>query len=234
MFRLVGDAFKEDHELHTIAVYCLTETIKSHLGNYFEEGYENEDELTLYKKVKVDELYKLLPAKFIQDMIDVGVNVSLFIPKKIAQFMLLLKKQEEETPDLFLEYVLDKMIDEQLKNRFCFIPSVVGDKKPELKKLLRTYAKDYLCIDDVKERNKYVKNHTMLLTEFIHLLGIEHPDDDSLAFWDWDFAFFDDWGFENVLIQSANGVLEPRGYGLEYTKKIFTYVGEAVPSILNS
>jgi hypothetical protein len=228
MFRLVDNAFEENNELHTMAVYCLTETIKAHLAMYFEEDYEKVMEQDIYTKVKLDEIYKLFPDKLINNMINMGVDISLFLPKKIAQFMILLKKQDEETPDVFIEYVLYKMMLKQSEMRFDFTTKEVVDKKVELKKLLRTYAKEELCIDDVKDRNNYVKEQSILLTEFTRMLG----DDNSLAFWDWDFDFFDEWGFESVIKEMAYGVLEQLGYGLEYTKSIFTDVEEEIPSIL--
>jgi hypothetical protein len=62
-----------------------------------------EQEDNLYTKVKILKVYQLFPAEIIENMIHVGVNVSSFIPKKMAQFMLLLNDDEEHTPDLFLE-----------------------------------------------------------------------------------------------------------------------------------
>jgi hypothetical protein len=233
MFRLGDDAFKENNELHTMAVYCLTETIKVHLKIYFEEGYENEHEQDMYRKVKLAEVYKLFPDQLVKNMINMGVNTSLFLPKKIAQFMLLLKNQEEETPDLFIEYVLYRMILEHSKWGVDFTTTEVFDKKLQLKKLLRTYAKEELDLDDVKERNKFVKEHSILLTKFTHMLGSKESDYDSLAFWDYDFLFFDEWGFENAIKESAHGMFgQQRGYGLEYTESIFTDVGEEIPRIL--
>lgn len=232
MFRLVDDAFEENNELHTIAVECLTKTIKIHLDYYFEEGYENTRDEELYKKVKWDITYSLFPKELINDMINVGIDIHSFLPKKIAQFMLLLNKQEEETPDIFIEYILDKMMFRQLNWGFDFTRDEIEDKKVQLKKLLRSYAKDELDITDTKERNKFVKDNIILLTDFTSLLGVEKSDDNSLAFWDCDYDFFDEFGFINMLKQSAYGVLANRGYGIDYVKSIFTSVGETVPFII--
>lgn len=229
MFRLVDDAFEENNELHTIAVYCLTETIKIHLEKYFEEGYSNEEDKMLYMKVKLDEAYELFPDELVNSMISVGVNVSLFITKKIAQFMLLLKKSDEETPDIFNEYILYRMIIKQSKSYWDYTSKEIDDEKVKLKKLLRTYAKDELEINDVKELNKFVKDNTRLLTEFTSLLGVKESNDESYVFWDWDFDFFDQLGFENMIKQLTYGILSQRGYGVDYTKSIFTDIDEEVP-----
>lgn len=228
MFRLVDNAFQSAPELHTLAVYCLTETIKSHVAHYFVEGYGTECEQPLYTKVNPTKALSLFPADMLDGMVNLAVDVPSFIPKKIAQLMLLLNNQDEITPDLFLEYILYRMIVAQRNKRFDFMPKEVIDNKEQLVKLLRTYAKTELDIIDTKERNAWVKNNTVLLTGFTGLLG----DDDSLAFWDLDCTFFDDWGFEQTLSSSAFGILKLRGYGLEYTRSIFTDVGQDVPYIL--
>jgi hypothetical protein len=131
----------------------------------------------------------------------------------------------------FLSNILYRIIKKQSEKGIDYIPRTVSDKITDLKNLLRNYAKEYLDLN-TKERNQFVKNNTILLTHFSQLLGVEEADEDSLTFWDWDFKFFEDWGFENVIKQSAYGVLINRGYGLEYTKSIFTDVREEVPLIL--
>jgi hypothetical protein len=231
LFRLAEDAFQADKELHSIAVYCITETIKAHVEEYLEQDYEKEEGDNLYIKVKKEKAFDLFPFQIMDSMMQVGVNVSSFIPKKIAEFMLLLKDKEEHTPDLFLEYILYRMIKKQSENRYDYTPNTVVDKKAELKSQLRKHAKGYTDYD-TKERNLFIKNNIRLLTEFTYLLGVEESGDSSLTFWDWDFLFFDDWGFKEVIEQSAFGVLRQRGYGLEYTKSIFKNVGEEVPLLL--
>ena len=71
-----------------------------------------------------------------------------------------------------------------------------------------------------------------LLTEFPNLLYIDDPDY-SMTFWDWDFSFFDDWGFKETLKEFGPGLNgKMRGYGLEYMRKIFTDVNEPIPDVL--
>ena len=237
MFRLANDAFIENNELYTLATYCLTETIKLHLGHYFLEGYKNEVNETLYTKVDKDAALELFPEELIDGMINVmGLkNVPLFIYKKIAQFMQLLNNTKEKTPDIFIEYILYRIIQQYLEMKVYFTSNNVMDKKVTLKSLLRTYAKDELEIIDVKERNKYVKDNMILLTEFTSLNGIEGSEQDSLTFWDYDFSYFDEWEFEDVIKELAYGDLGlQRGYGLNYTKSLFTDVGEKAPLIINN
>ncbi len=235
MFRIVNDAFQDSEELHSLAAYCLTETIKRELESYFEDGYKKATDELLYKEVKMPYVIQLFPTEFLKEMEIVGVNVDVFIPKKFSQFMKILAIHEEVTPDIFIEYILSRMIYKYTKeNRFEIIPEDVSCKIDDLKKLLRTYAKDTLQINDIKERNLYVKENTLVLTRFSYLPGVEGYDDTSLAFWDWDFSFFDDWGFIKTLEQLSFGVLnQSRGeYGLDYSRNIFLSVGEQEPSIL--
>lgn len=230
MYRLVGNAFEEDKELQNLAVLCLTETVKAHLEHYFEEGYEDESVDTLYTKVNLKKVKNLLPIDMVVDMELIGVNPESFVPKKIGQFMALLKDNEEHTPDLFLEYILYQMIEEQSKKGFDIIPLSVVTHKPELKKLINNYVKEYMDYENTKERNRMVKEYIMRLTDFKSLLGDDELNLESLVYWDWDFKYFDGWGFTEVMKQSAGGLV--LDYGLEYTKTIFTSVGEDLPFFL--
>jgi hypothetical protein len=45
------------------------------------------------------------------------VDLKIFISKKMAQFLILLNDKEEHSPDLFIEYILAKMIYKQCKKR---------------------------------------------------------------------------------------------------------------------
>lgn len=121
MFRLVDDEFIQYDELHKAVVFCLTETIKSHLIEYFEKGYENQNEQNLYLKTKTDKALGLFTKKFLDEMSSLGVNPQVFIPKKMAQFLTLLNDKEEKTPDLFIEYILFKIIDKQCEKKYDYM-----------------------------------------------------------------------------------------------------------------
>lgn len=230
MFRLVDGGFGSE-KLNQLAIFCLTETIKSHLDEYFEDGYENTPQELLYKKVKLAEAYKIYPEKIIKEMKSQGVNIDEFIPKKLAQFMILLNQEEEETPDLFLEYTLYRMMQRQSERGYDMFAPSVHPLLPELKKLLRAYAKEHLnddegWYDDIKDRNRYARNTAKVLTEFTFLLGADGWGDDSLAFWDWDFTFFDDIGFAAAFALYERPEL---GYGVDAMEEIFTGVGQNPP-----
>lgn len=227
MYRLVDDAFSEDKELHDLAVFCLTETIKSHLETYFKPNYELGDMLHTY--VNLESALALLPKDMLDDMASIGVIPEVFICKKLAQLMTILHGSEEVTPDIFIELLLFAMIQHQQALGWEIREASVQEQIPTLKKKLRTYAKETLDISDTKERNDYIKRTVAFLTEFTELFGWPGTEDESLTFWDWDFSFFTDWGFAKTIREAYNGVLLSRGYGEDYTKDIFLSVGEDFP-----
>jgi len=229
MFRIANKEFEKNEELYNLATYCLTETIKNYLKVYFNRDYETFCAEELYKKVNWESVFKIFPSKLINEIKIFGIEPREFISKKIAQFMNLLNETEENTPDIFIEYIFYLMIQNERKSNFYIIPNNVSEKIPELKKMVRVYVKENDEFEDAKERNKYIKDRITFMTCFPSLLG---EDDESLAFWDWDFSFFDEWGFEETIMSSAYGVLVNCGYGLDYTRAIFTDIGYAIPEKL--
>lgn len=231
MFRLANLSFEEVPELEKLATFCLTETIKMNLEDYFEKDYNKCSCDDLFNKVKIEKVIGIFPEKLLDEMKSLGIKSNLFIAKKIAQFMSTLTNADAVTPDIFIEYILYKMITFYREQyNFDFIADTVSEKVPNLKNLIREYAKEYLELTVIKERNKYVKDSINALTLFSYLLS---NDESDFTFWDFDFTFFDDWGFKNTLHQAAYGYLgQSGGYNINYVSSIFTSVGEPVPSFL--
>ncbi|MCA1066110.1 hypothetical protein QTG56_25520 (plasmid) [Rossellomorea sp. AcN35-11] len=238
MLRLANLAFEQAPKLHKLSSYCLTETIKAHLVPYFEEGYELENAETLYTKVKVEKVLKIFPEKIIREMALIDVDAAVFTSKKVAQFMTQLNSEEEHVPDVFIEYMLVRFIKSQSRMGEDYTPHQVKVRKSELKRLLNHYAVVYECdfheteegqIECAKE---FAEEYTILATDFTRLQGINGPDDRTLVFWDWDYMFFDDWGFTETIFQLAHGVF--LGYGLAYTNNMFTSIDEDIPSIIKN
>jgi len=124
------------------------------------------------------------------------VDLKIFISKKMAQFLILLNDKEEHSPDLFIEYILAKMIYKQCKKRIWLYKHGSDREKKRIKKDGSWVCQKGIDFENIKERNKYVKDTVTVLTEFMYLLGADGMGDDSLAFWDWDFSFLDSHGFE--------------------------------------
>lgn len=232
MFRLANLSFEEVPELEKLATFCLTETIKINLEDFFEKDYNKCSCGDLFNKVKIEKAREVFPEKLSDEIELLGINSNLFIAKKIAQFMNILTDVDTVTPDIFIEYILYKMIKfHNHQYSFDFIAETVSEHIPNLKKLIREYAKEYLELTIVKERNKYVKDSVNALTLFSCLLSNNESD---FTFWDFDFIFFDDWGFKNTLYQAAYGYLgQAGGYNIEYVSSIFTSINEPVPSFLS-
>ncbi|HAS91979.1 MAG TPA: hypothetical protein DCS12_07025 [Clostridiales bacterium] len=95
--------------------------------------------------------------KFLNEMSGLEVDLKIFISKKMAQFLILLNDKEEHSPDLFIEYILAKMIYKQCKKGYDYIsPEVIG-KRNELKKMVREYAKKGLILRILKKETNMLK-----------------------------------------------------------------------------
>ena len=231
MFRLANLSFEDVPELEKLATFCITETIKMHLEDFFEKDYDKCSCGDLFNKVKIEKARGIFPEKLLDEIESLGINSNLFIAKKVAQFMNILTDADAVTPDIFIEYILYKLIKfYRHQYDFYFIANTVSEHIPNLKKLIREYAKEYLELTVVKEINKYVKDSVNALTLFSYLLSNEESD---FTFWDFDFTFFDDCGFKNTLYQAAYGYLgQSGGYNIKYISSIFTSIYEPVPSFL--
>lgn len=230
MFKLANNSFRGNEELERVATECLTEAIKIYLENYFIIGYENEEKETLYKKVNLSEVIDLLPSKLLCEMEESDINIGLFLQKKMAEFMNILNSKESITPDIFIEYLLYRMVITENEN-WIIESNKLKEMKPILKKLLeedsREYTEDFLYFEQDEngnyidcegnfiskdEYNKILKEAQEDYVErsMINLTCLPNMsiDEDSYAFWDWDFSFFDDWGFESTLINMSS---EPIG-----------------------
>ena len=257
MFRIANGKFTGNEKLHKLATECLTKTIKYSLEDYFFMGYDKENPDTLYKKVDVDEVIYLLPEKLLNEMIASGIDMHLFLQKKVAEFMNILNSEEEITPDVFIEYLLYRMIITS-DDMFYYIPDEIEAYKEQLMPLLDEYASDYVdgCVicyesdngeiiyedalgkeiakeeyeNTLKEEKEELINQTITNLTDLPNMSLE---DDSLVFWDWDFSFFDDWGFENALKQMHSGPISiMAGYGEEYINNIFKSSNMEVPEFL--
>ena len=228
MFRLANSAFPEFPELETHARYCLTETIKSHLRTYFEEGFEVSEAELLYQKVDVEAVRWLFDDDLCDELDEIQYNADRFLQKKIAHFWQLMVSEEEHTPDLFTEYLLYCMtqLADAIDSPKAELPSEEDKKK--LKELLKIYVQDYIDLDgDDEEYKKELEiEYFHVLTDMKYLLGYPKPSDNSLAFWDWDFMMFDNAGILNTLKAFANGPLAQEGYDIE---GIFSSVVEPAP-----
>ena len=259
MFRLANRKFRENKELEKLATECLTKTIKSHLESYFFVGYENEKEDTLYKMVDLEEAIYLLPDELWDEMEESEIDECLFLKKKIAEFMNILNSKESITPDIFIEYLLYRMI-VTTDEWFYEIPEEVQKYKSLLLEPLDEYALDYAysyvdCYEledgTVKYQNSFGEDITKEEYEEIlkdskeeyiekvinNLTNIPamSMDEDSLVFWDWDFKFFDNWGFEATLKNISSGPIAlMTGYGEEYVKNMLDGTGAEIPNFLNS
>lgn len=232
MFRLANLPFEDVPELEKLATFCITETIKKNLEDYFERDYNKCSCGDLFSKVKIEKAREIFPEKILDEIESLGINSNLFIAKKVAQFMNILTDDDEITPDIFVEYILYKMIKfYRYQYNFDFVVATVSEYIPILKKMIREYAKEYLELTVVKERNRYVKDSVNALSLFSYLLS---NDESDFTFWDFDFTFFDDWGFKNTLYQAAYGYFgQVGGYNINYVSSIFTSINEPVPSFLS-
>lgn len=259
MFRLANGKFVENKELKKVATECLTETIKIYLENYFHVGYEKEDENTLYTKVDYPTLVDLIPYKLLCEMEESNIDEELFLRKKTAEFMNILNSKEEITPDIFIEYLLYRMIITE-SNEWFEESEKLKKLKPVLRRLLeensKCYAEEvYLCDYEEDENGNYIdqdgefvskEKYNKILKAYqkqyveknmTNLTDLPNMsiDDDSFVFWDWDFSFFDEWGFEPILKKMSKGIIaDMAGYGEEYIKDVFKSSGMDTPKFLEN
>lgn len=206
MFRLVDNAFEDNEKLHNLAVYCVTESIKANLKNYL----DNEKELM-----------GLFSESFINELKEEGIEPNIFINKKAKQLLKLLEDSEEHTPDIFIEYIIYKMMSDKEFDNSDIVSNELEEKIVELKNLLTIYQKEEELIEDDEYLEEFFDNPTIVST--------------NLVFWDWDFAYFDDWGFKKTIKALVDSQILRYDYGLEYTKKIFLDVNEELPlSLINN
>ena len=233
MYRIASDSFIREKHARATAVFCLTETVKAHVASFFEKGYESENSSTLYKKVLIDKARSIFPDKILAEMTAAGVTVNVFIPKKIAQIMTLLNSNSEIMPDVFNEYVLERMAVCYPKSNANFAPRIVTRHLKDLKQLISAYlnrfeAKTY----SRKQRKAYIVNAITSVSRFSALTG-ENEKRNQFAFWDNDRLVFEKYGFEFALRELAYGSMT-KGYGYSKTRDIFTTVNETVPYILDA
>lgn len=232
MFRISDiDLERHNKELYDLSCITATETIKKALEEYFKEDYEEVSDDKLYTKVNIKEILNILPKKIIKEISSLGIDVDKFISKKVAQFMILLKDKEALTPDIFIEYILSYMIKESQRI------DILSDNKEETNensKLLSLFIEYYedMFEDELLEGDmddldieEYSTNAVKELSDLSFMIS-------NFIFWDFDFSFFDSFGFLETLKQCKNGVLsQSGGYGEQYINNIFSSVSEPIPNI---
>lgn len=229
MFRLANDLFKEEKELYELATSIVTETIVDHLAFYFEEGWESASHNQLYQKVNQGKVKNLIPRKLSLEIERLGINQEQFVAKKVAQMMSQLKAEEGHTFDVFNEYLLAQMIETQRNQGWDYTLGYVKELLPELRKSIREYAKSYLDFEDVKERNRFVRQSINSLTKFHTFLDMDDYLEANCVFWDADYTYIDDWGLDGFVWACLRGIMDCRGYGIEYIRDVFHSVGEPFP-----
>lgn len=261
MFRIANDRFIHDEKLNFVASKCLSETIKANLEYYFVPGYEKEKDDELYKKVDIEKVLSILPEKLLNEMEVAGVHKEFFLRKKMAEFMILLNSEKYETPDVFNEYLLYRIlrasqlleIDEYEEPEFVLenidlLRELLDDEGLEFAESVIEF---YECEDgsgnyeneygELITQGRYnemlqdIKNeHIECIIDYLTDFTASSVDDDSLIFWDWDFSFIDKWGFASVLSKmscTSYGVFAD--YGKDYVKGIFSNVNIDTPDFLD-
>ena len=206
MFRLNNDIVCKE-ELGTGNVNNI---IKRFLERYFNDNY-TEVEVSLNKEVKAEEVLKILPTKLLKEMKELNIDAKAFVADKVAAFMNLLNDKEEQTPDLFTEYLLSKMIEHSISNELDVKTQLNEDDKKELLKIITVSCKETAQEfedNDMKitesELNDMITDYYNMYTDFRYLMGSEEDEptlnatDNSIAFWDWDYMFIDQIGFAFV------------------------------------
>ena len=261
MIKIANGQFSDNEELYKLATECLSDTFKNYISDFlFLRHSKNIPADELYTKVDLDEVMFLLPGKLIRELQQSEIDEELFLKKKVAELFNLLNSNEVVIPDVFLEYLLYRIMRTAEDDEFYEVPELSDKYASKLKNLLNDYAtemvQDSFCVyeDDNgntiyenefgKEISKdeyelsfksivseYVNNAITNLTDLTEM----SIDDDSLVFWDWDFMFIDDWGFEGALKQLNGGIISTMsGYSKDTAKNIFTSIGMATPRFLSN
>ena len=76
MFRLANLSFEDVPELEKLATFCITETIKMHLEDFFEKDYDKCSCGDLFNKVKIEKAKGIFPEKLLDEIESLGVNNS--------------------------------------------------------------------------------------------------------------------------------------------------------------
>ena len=235
MLKIASGQFEDAPELHGLATKMLNATIMPEMNAFYEERYQIGSE----NKVNWDKVYRVIPKKFISEVEGTGISFTVLFERKLDQFMRLLLSDHEKVPDLLMEYILGKTI-ENVQNRRIYITDI--HEKTDinsLRKLLKTYFRENnIGVYDssegerVQEIAQMAKEHLWMATRFPYLLGIyESYCGASLAFWDDDYSWFDMWGFEKTIDKLMTDDLIQRGYNHEYVKNMFEDISLAVPDV---
>ncbi len=201
MFRLNNDIVDNPR----LGVENVNSMIKQFVKRFVNENNE----------VIVDEIINLLPEKLLEEMKSFDVDVNVFISDKIADFIILLSVDEEQTPDLFTEYLLNKMIVFSIDNHLDIKSNLSNEDKEQLLKIITShcneiaddlrYELDSDDLDDEFNLDEMVLEFFNMYTDFRYLMGSEDgcpsstPTENSIAFWDWDYMTIDTFGFEYSL-----------------------------------
>lgn len=261
MIKIANGQFSDNEKLYKLATECLSDTFKNYISDFlFLRHSKNIPTDELYTKVDIDEVMFLLPGKLIIELQKSEIDEELFLKKKIAELLTLLNSNEEVIPDVFSEYLLYRIIRTAEDDVFYEASELPNEYASKLKDLLNDYAtemvQDLFCVyeDDNgntvyeneygKELSKdeYESSLKSMINEYVNSTIINLTDlskmsidDDSLVFWDWDFMFIDDWGFENALKQLNGGIVSTMGgYANDTATNIFTSIGMDKPKFLDN
>ena len=210
LLKLANDEFDCDKQTKEWVTKCVTNTIRNHIVKFL----KNYDENKKLSNIEVD-FEKILPIfdeRIISEIENIGINFNNFLCVKINHLVDILESEDELSPDLFVEYILYKMIRNSECNSKCEDILI----KP-LTDLLYSYGNSFKKVNNLES---YVKENTMLSTNFNYLLGVQFPNYNSNVFKNYKFKVFDDFGF----IMSISLIKDMHDYGFDEVDKIFSGV----------
>lgn len=228
MFRLSEDQFRDDLFLNKIITAYVTKILKNCIEEYFYESYKTEnDEKPVHLHIKSEQLTSIIPAKLFKEIENlISEDAEVFIAKKISQILIDLHQDEEITPDIFNEYLIYIILENSTHQEVLSNHEII-----HLKKLLKDYYKKRLDDNCKGFLNPCIRHIINSLQYPQALISFDDETETNLLYWDVDFDLFNTLGFERTMVLIAySGMFID--YGEEYTKKIFTSVGTAIPQFL--
>lgn len=197
-----------EEELEDKIVKCVTDMIEEHLARYFEPDYKTAAPDKLMFKVK-DSALELLPQKLIDELDETKI-ASLFVKKKLADLMNLLHAKQSETPDTFTEYLINRIgissaekgfqISKELENRILELEYNLMDYYVEEFEEMIEESDDEDILEQAAEKTDEISlcMRTPMYEFGIEIFGHTTHYTNELFYWDSDFVFIDDIGYEQA------------------------------------